>query len=614
MKFSTYSKPNIYATAALYTGFTLLTGCGGGGAGGNANLGNGGPTTQSQAELIVSLTDADGDFVSYTVDVKSLALTHASGAVVETVPQTTRVDFAQYQELTEFFTAATIPSGRYSSAVATVDFSQANILVERNGQAVPANPIDAAGNPLGVVALTIDLDPNRPFIIAPGVPAHLTVDFDLAISNQVNLATEPPSVTVEPVLVAELNPTEPKPHRIRGLLDDVSIATGQFTLQMRPFWVSTGQFGSMNVHIEAQTAFEIDGETYTGTIGLEQLATLPANSPLIAFGKVQLPSRQFIASEIHAGSSVNERGLDIAHGTVVARDGTTLTVRGATMVPQSGAVTLNDTVSVTVASTTRVTKQGSRDRVSISDVSVGQRITLAGTLTSDSSTGASFDASSGWLRMNYSDVAGLVLSNSLAEIVLNADRINGRNVSLYNFAGTGTTATEDADPSAYQINSSSLGLASILADEPVIVRGFPTAFGTAPADFNAQSIVNLADVRAAHLVMTWNPPSNTALTDIQASQMTVSLENSVRHHVLRHGIATDLSLAGNAITLSGSENAMFLVTTGAVRHVYFEFTSFSEALTRAIAEGSIVASAQAVGRYDDDTLTFQARRILINLR
>lgn len=614
MKLPTYSIPKIYATAALFTGFTLLAGCGGGETGANVNLGTSGTSTQNQSELIVSLTDADGDFVSYTVDVKSLALTHASGAVVETVPQTTRVDFAQYQELTEFFTAATVPSGRYHSAVATVDFSQANILVERNGQAVPANPIDAAGNPLGVVALTIDLDPNRPFIVAPGIPAHLTVDFDLAISNQVNLATEPPSVTVEPVLVAELNPSEPKPHRIRGLLNEVSVAAQQFSLQMRPFWVNTGRFGDMRVHIEAQTEFEIDGETYTGTIGLEHLATLPTNSPLIAFGKVQLPSRQFIASEVHAGSSVIERGLDLAHGTVVARDGTTLTVRGATLVPQSGDVTLNDTVSVTVASTTRVTKQGSRDSVSISDVSVGQRITLAGTITSESSTGARFDASSGWLRMNYSDVAGLVSTHSALELVVNADQINGRNMALYNFAGTGTTATEDANPAAYQINTSILVLTEMLANEPVIVRGFPTAFGTAPADFKAQSVINLADVRTAHLVMTWDPSSSTALTGIQATQMTVSLDNSVRHHVVRHGLATDLTLDGNAITLTGAENAMFLITRGAVRNVFFDFTTFSEAVTRAITDGATLAAVQSVGRYDDATLTFQANRILINLR
>ena len=36
--------------------------------------------------------------------------------MVETLPATTRIDFAQYVDLTEFFTAATIPNGDYVAA------------------------------------------------------------------------------------------------------------------------------------------------------------------------------------------------------------------------------------------------------------------------------------------------------------------------------------------------------------------------------------------------------------------------------------------------------------------------------------------------------------------
>ena len=58
----------------------------------------------ADGEIVVSLTDAMGDFVSYTVDVKSLNLTRANGAQVSVLPLTTRVDFTQYTELTEFLT------------------------------------------------------------------------------------------------------------------------------------------------------------------------------------------------------------------------------------------------------------------------------------------------------------------------------------------------------------------------------------------------------------------------------------------------------------------------------------------------------------------------------
>jgi len=52
--------------------------------------------TTENGELVISLTDAEGDFSSYTVDVLSIHLTKQNGAVVSTLPVTTRVDFAQY--------------------------------------------------------------------------------------------------------------------------------------------------------------------------------------------------------------------------------------------------------------------------------------------------------------------------------------------------------------------------------------------------------------------------------------------------------------------------------------------------------------------------------------
>jgi hypothetical protein len=60
--------------------------------------------------LLVSLTDADGDFLSYSVDVVSLSLTRANGTVVRALPLRQRVDFAELVDLAEFVTAATIPN------------------------------------------------------------------------------------------------------------------------------------------------------------------------------------------------------------------------------------------------------------------------------------------------------------------------------------------------------------------------------------------------------------------------------------------------------------------------------------------------------------------------
>ena len=48
----------------------------------------------------------------------------------------------------------------------------------------------------------------------------------------------------------------------------------------------------------------------------------------------------------------------------------------------------------------------------------------------------------------------------------------------------------DADPLNYEVDTGSLSLTGIAVDDPVISRGFPTPFGTAPSDFTAVLIIS----------------------------------------------------------------------------------------------------------------------------
>ena len=90
--------------------FLVLTACGGGGGMGDSPSASSAPPPSSSScgsdcnTVFVAMTDADGDFLSYTVDVVSLKLKRPNGTVVETLPATTRIDFAQYVDLTEFLT------------------------------------------------------------------------------------------------------------------------------------------------------------------------------------------------------------------------------------------------------------------------------------------------------------------------------------------------------------------------------------------------------------------------------------------------------------------------------------------------------------------------------
>src|SRR6267143_4800236 len=98
-------------------------------------------STDEMGVVGISLTDAAGDFLSYTVDVTSLTLTKADGTVVQALPQRARVDFSRFVDLTEFVTAVTIPAGSYVSATLNLDYNNADIQVDDgNGVPVPVAP------------------------------------------------------------------------------------------------------------------------------------------------------------------------------------------------------------------------------------------------------------------------------------------------------------------------------------------------------------------------------------------------------------------------------------------------------------------------------------------
>src|SRR6266699_4129333 len=209
--------------------------------------------------VAIGLTDARGDFLTYTVDVTSLTLAKADGTFVQTLPQRTRIDFAQIVDLTEFMSAATISADTYVSATLNVDYTNADIQVD-NGNGVPvpvapANIHDSQG--VQVTTMTVKLDNARQLVITPLRPSLLDLDFNLAASNFVDMSGINPVVTVNPLLVADVNPDAPKPHRIRGALDRVDMQAGSFTLILRPFNLLQGNHGRLTFVTDGNTIYEV---------------------------------------------------------------------------------------------------------------------------------------------------------------------------------------------------------------------------------------------------------------------------------------------------------------------------------------------------------------------
>ena len=90
------------ARFGVFTVALILAACSQGPGGSMPSSSNGPPASSCTTDcgtVFVAITDADGDFLSYSVDVVSLKLKRANGAMVETLPATTRIDFAQLVEM-----------------------------------------------------------------------------------------------------------------------------------------------------------------------------------------------------------------------------------------------------------------------------------------------------------------------------------------------------------------------------------------------------------------------------------------------------------------------------------------------------------------------------------
>jgi hypothetical protein len=570
----------------------------------------GGGTSEQSGDLVIGITDADGDFLAYAVDVTSISLERANGTRVEALPVKTRIDFAQYVDLTELLTAASVPSGSYVAASLTLDYSNADIQVEKNGVAETATVQDSNGDPVTSLTVDVSLAGQNHLVVAPGVPNYLTLDFDLAGSNTVDTTVTPPQVTVEPVLLADVELNNAKQHRLRGLLSGVDVGNSRIELTLRPFAQQhPGRFGSLDAYVDSNTSYEINGATYSGDVGLNQMDRLDLNSWVIVYGELDTTLHRFQASEVYAGSSVPGSSRDSVTGVVLSRTGNDLVVDAGSIVTRDGSLIFNQQVTVTLAATTKVTRQQSRKAFDSNAISVGQRVLLLGDLSSDHASMPNTIIA----RLLLSQVSGSVVSNSGGnELVLDLQRIDGRLVSRFDFSGTGSIAANDADPANYQVDVAGLNVAALAVNDPARIKGYVTPFGRAAPDFDATTVIGVANVTAA-LRVVW-PTGKTAPFSSQASdRLVVNLNGSSVHHVTRDWVVTDLTAQAAAPTIvpRTSDIGLFAIRVRGTVHVYARFSRFEADLEEQLGGGLAVKRITAHGQFDSDTATLTATSMTV---
>ncbi len=579
--------------------------------------------SSDEGELYISLTDAEGDFSSYTVDVTAISLLKADGTVVETLPLTTRVDFAQYVEMTEFLSAVTIPAGLYVKGTLTLDYRNADIWVEDSSgvpvQVRPENLLDESGNPISSMDLSVRLEEHNSLLIVPGLPSHLTLDFDLAASHQTDFTSGEPVVSVKPVLVADIDLQINKPHRVRGPLQSVDLADSSYQIFLRPFHHkvsnnNSGRFGELTINTTDETIFQIDGEMYKGERGLQMLALKERFTATIAIGDLKFNPRQFEAREVYAGSSVPGGVHDVVKGSVIARDGDLLTVRGTALTRADGAVDFNREIVVTIGPDTKVRKQLSVESHDTSLISIGAQVTIFGEFTPSITTIRALDATQGLVHLKLSTIRGTVADNSRG-LVMDLSAIDRRRVAQFDFAGTGRSAELDADPSNYELETAMLDVTQFGLNEPVAARGFATPFGSAPADFEAQTVVSLS-ARPAVIVVDWQPASATAISQMDSGGIVLSLDGVGRfHHVSQGGSRINLVELEQAPTLLPGETGLshYVIKQHDSYHLFLDFDEFIAELRSKLDGGAVVKRVVAPGMYSSSETSLTARRINIVL-
>ena len=573
--------------------------------------------------VFVGLTDADGDFLNYTVDVVQLTLETADGRVVDTLPRRTRINFTDYVNVSELLTAATVPPATYTSGTITLDYSDAEVFVEEGDQAKQAIVTDLDGNALGQTVVKIFLSNRDQLNVSRGQTSFLQLDFDLDASHVVDTLPTPAEAASAQFIVAEVSPVEEKDIRVRGPLVEVNEDASSYVVAVRPFHDRAGDFGKMTVHTTSETEFEVDGEMYVGSDGLRALNVAGRGTPTIAGGTLNLANREFTAKIVLAGSSVPGIGRDAIVGNVIKREGNFLTIRGATIIPRDRRAHFHDDVVVEVGPNTKVFKDGDRvSDLSIDAISIGQRVTIRGSQPTPTTDALApqilFDATNGAVRMHLTYLSGIVNTVIPGQTDITLHAIDRRRVRIFDFSGTGVSEDMDADPDNYEVATGNLTLANFSQGRPIVAKGFPTAFGMAPPDFTGRTIIDYTDVRAA-LGVGWGAAGTIApYLSIGSDGLLLDNQNmdiDVRHHIKQGPVLIDLTALDSYTLIAPRETGrmLFYIKSADSLRLYSDFDDFAADLSNSLDGSTTARSMHARGLYDADTNVFSAYKIGVYL-
>jgi hypothetical protein len=491
----------------------------------------------------LTLTGKPGDFTSYTVNVNSLTLTGTSYGTITAVSTPETVDFMKLKDISELWSAASIPNDTFSSASIVLDYTNADISVLVNGAPQKAKVVDTTGAAVTTMTVNVTFDANhRPTIVpteASSSARRIAIDFDVAASNVVNFATNPATVTVKPFFTVATSPADTKQVRVRGPLINSSVGIGSYTVYVRPFFDEVNVLGTLTMFNKPDTLYQIDGTSYVGDAGLTVLSHLSAGTTMTAAYTNFVPTATlnpevtagvFNPTYVIAGSTLEDFYTQGIEGDVIARHGNILTLRGATLqlnTGQSQYINSPDSLVLVGPRTVVTAEDSAAADLDYTSVAVGQHIIARGIYTlAASSNVATVDATgsstnAGSVRLQTTQLSGSLVSAATGSVVLDLQTIENWPVGIYNFAGNGAAGVT---PASYMVDTGTLAPpAGTAVGSLLLVDGFAAPFGSAPPDFNASAIYTELSAPARLQVDWTSAGTTTPFATLTATGLTIDL-------------------------------------------------------------------------------------------
>jgi hypothetical protein len=540
---------------------------------------------------IITFTAQRGHFTSYIVTIDEIEMTRKDGTVIELPTVDERIDLANLPNFVSLLEVPAVEIGTYVSVTFFLDYGTPYVTVDVNGQAVLATLLDSSTATTPTVdTVTVNFDPNNPLVITNQQSTPVNFNIDLEASNTITSAdTTTASVTVHPLFTVTAAPVYQQPVFTRGLFVFADTKDGNFVMNTRPLHdVLNNPFGALTVIPDAQTYWNINGQTLVGSAGLTALNSLQGETAELQIGVVATPGFPFgnldniqpnmTAAQIYVGTSLESTIQDHLTGIVASKAPGQIGLVGAALVDRLGLYGFTQIVPVTVSSSTVVSVDGvanPSNTLTADSVSVGQFIDVSGqdTVSTDGlNNPTALDATLGQIRMQPTTLWGVLNSatTTTASVSLSPiGLVQNYEAGAFDFQGTGTGSATDATPGNYVLTTPADESATAPGTLLNIV-GLTNTYGQGPPYFTATTVTPASSLPQQLVIVYAGAGSKAVFSSIVNNTININLQDPDIASAAINSVGGPAAAATPVINLPNPNPAVMAIVpaTGATQSQY----------------------------------------------